>query len=226
VVNLSIQGPDLTIIDVTERLQAFQAKLPLWKRRLETDNFANFPMLEEMISQSRIDNTEALSLSQRGNVCENLDRLQQSFKSYCSDDMNFELWIRTPFLADLDAVCGDDLAKEDLIELRTMQMLGSDVNSKERSRILVFLDTSLSSPGNESHGCSYSFCYKLPLCVGIFGSSCYQNKEIGWTLRTTCVLPCVLPRVLPCVLPCVSKTIPQFHVLVEKKQQLRIEINS
>jgi len=36
-VNLSIQGPDLTIIDVAERLQAFQAKLPLWKRRLETE---------------------------------------------------------------------------------------------------------------------------------------------------------------------------------------------
>jgi len=32
-VNLSIQGPDLTILDVTGRLQAFQAKLPLWKRR-------------------------------------------------------------------------------------------------------------------------------------------------------------------------------------------------
>ena len=27
--NLSIQGPDLTIMDVTKRLQAFQAKLPL-----------------------------------------------------------------------------------------------------------------------------------------------------------------------------------------------------
>jgi len=75
-VNLSIQGQDLTIIDVIERLQTFQAKLPLWKRRLETDNFANFPMLEEAISQSRIDNTETLSPSLRGNICENLDRLQ------------------------------------------------------------------------------------------------------------------------------------------------------
>ena len=69
--NLSIQGPDLTIIDVIERLQAFQAKFPLWKRRLETGNFANFPMLEEVISQSRIDNTEALSPSLRENMCEN-----------------------------------------------------------------------------------------------------------------------------------------------------------
>ena len=51
-VNLSFQGPDIMIMDITERLQGFQAKLPLWKKRLETDNFANFPMLDEVISQS------------------------------------------------------------------------------------------------------------------------------------------------------------------------------
>jgi len=62
-------------------------------------------------------------------MCENLDRLQQSFKSYCSDDLNFELWIRNPFLADLDTVCDDDLVKDDLIELSIMQML-SDFNLK------------------------------------------------------------------------------------------------
>jgi len=115
---------------VTERLQAFQAKLPLWKRRLETDNFDNFPVLEGVISQSRIDNTQVLSPFLCGNMCENYGRLQQSFKSYCSDDLNFELWICSPFLAYLDAVCDDDLAKDDLIELRTVQMLRSDFNSK------------------------------------------------------------------------------------------------
>ena len=114
-------------MDVTERLQAFQAKLPLWKRRLETDNFANFPMLEEVISQSRIDNTEVLALFLRGNMGENLNKLQQSSKSYCSNDVNFELRICNPFLADLDAVCDEDLPKDDLIEWRTMQMLRSDL---------------------------------------------------------------------------------------------------
>ena len=62
-------------------------------------------------------------------MCENLVRLQQFFKSYCSDDLNFELWMRNPFLADLYAVC-DDLAKDDLIESGDMQMLRSDFNSK------------------------------------------------------------------------------------------------
>ena len=85
-------------------------------------------MLEEVITQSRINNIETLSPYLRGNMCKNLDRLQQSFKSYCPDDLNFELWIRNPFLADLDAVCDDDLAKDDLIELRTMQMLRNDFN--------------------------------------------------------------------------------------------------
>ena len=72
-INLSIQGPDITIIDAMERLQAFQAKLPLQKRRLETDNFANLPMLDEVITQSRINNIVILSPSLRGNRCENLD---------------------------------------------------------------------------------------------------------------------------------------------------------
>ena len=70
---------------------AKDCKLPLWKRRLEINNFANFPMLEEVISHSRVDNTEAVAPFLRGNMREKLDRLQQSLKSYCSDNVNFEL---------------------------------------------------------------------------------------------------------------------------------------
>ena len=79
-----------------------------------------------MISRSQIDNIEALAPFLR----ENLDRLQQSLESYGSDDMNFELWICNLFFADLDAICDEDQAEDDLIELRTMQMLRSDFNSK------------------------------------------------------------------------------------------------
>ena len=92
------------------------------KRDQESDNFANFQMLKRVISQSQIDNSEALAPILYGNMCENWDRLQQSLKSYSSDDENFELWICNLFLADLDDVCDDNLAKDDLIELRTMQM--------------------------------------------------------------------------------------------------------
>lgn len=50
-INLSIQGPEVTIMDATKKLQAFLAKLSIWNRRVETDIVANYQMLEEMVSQ-------------------------------------------------------------------------------------------------------------------------------------------------------------------------------
>jgi len=41
---------------------------------------------------------------------------QHSFKNCCSDDPNFEMWVRNPFLADLHSISDDNLAKDDLTE--------------------------------------------------------------------------------------------------------------
>jgi hypothetical protein len=38
-------------MDDTERLQAFLAKLSIWKRRVEADTLANVLMLEEVLWQ-------------------------------------------------------------------------------------------------------------------------------------------------------------------------------
>ena len=54
-VNLSIQGPAVYIMDAAERLQALLGKLSLWKRRLEVGNYANFPMLEEVLLHDRVE---------------------------------------------------------------------------------------------------------------------------------------------------------------------------
>jgi hypothetical protein len=48
--HLSTQSLAVTIIDVAEKLIALLAKLPLCKWRLEADNYANFPMLEEVLN--------------------------------------------------------------------------------------------------------------------------------------------------------------------------------
>ena len=206
-INLLIQGPDITIIDAMERLQAFQAKLLLWKRRLETDNFANFPTLEEVITQSRINNIETLSPSLRGNMCENLDRLHQSFKSYCPDDLNFELWIRNPFLADLDAVCDDDLAKDDLIELRTMQMLRNDFNSKNVTEFWCSLTHAYPRLVKRAMVALLPFATSYLCESGFSALLAIQTKQRNRL------------NVKDDMRVALSKTIPQFHVLVEKKQQ-------
>ena len=109
----------------------------------------------------------------RKNMCENLDRLQQSLKTYCPDDVNFELRIRNSFLADLDAVCDDDLAKNNCTELRTLQMLRTDFNLKNVAEFWFSLTHVYSSLVKREPWLLFAFCYKLPLRVGIFGFFCY-----------------------------------------------------
>ena len=140
-------------------------------------------------------------------MCENLDRWQQSFKSYCSDDLNFELWICNPFLADVDAVCDDDLAKDDLIKLRTMQMLRSDFNSKKVAEFWCSLTQAYPRlvmrvmvaliPFATSYLCQSGF-------LALLAIKTKQRKRLDVEDDMRVAL---------------SKTIPQFHVLVEKKQQ-------
>ncbi|XP_042210759.1 protein ZBED8-like [Homarus americanus] len=128
---LAIEGPGVTIMDAAERLQAFLIKLPLWKRRLEADNYANFPKLEEVLLQDGTESDEALSISLQAEFCRHLDTLQNSFKGYfCSGDLKVETWIRNPFLADIDCLSDEDLAKDDLIDLKTKEMLRNEFNSK------------------------------------------------------------------------------------------------
>ncbi|XP_013923726.1 PREDICTED: protein ZBED8-like [Thamnophis sirtalis] len=49
--NQQMQGGGVNIIEAEENLKAFQKKLPLWKRRIENDNFANFPLLDDCVSK-------------------------------------------------------------------------------------------------------------------------------------------------------------------------------
>ena len=144
-------------------------------------------MLNEVISESRIDNTKALTPSLRGNMCENLDRLQQSLKRYCSDDLNFELWIRNPFLADLDSIGDDNLAKDELIKLRTMQMLRSEFSSKNFAQFWCSLA--------QTYPCLVKRAMVVLILFGATylcesGFSVFPSKrssKIGWMLRTTSV---------------------------------------
>ena len=67
------------------------------------------------------------------------------------------------------------------------------IQFKKSSKILMFLVTSVSSSGEESHVCFYSFHCNLPLQVGIFSSSNLDIKkkiEIGWMPTRPCMLLC------------------------------------
>ena len=48
--NQQMQGGGVNIMEAEEHLKAFQKQLPLWKRRTEDNNFANFPLLDDCVS--------------------------------------------------------------------------------------------------------------------------------------------------------------------------------
>jgi hypothetical protein len=83
-INLSIQGPEDTIMDATENLQAFLAKLSIWKKRVEADIVANFQMLEEVLYQDGVEIQNSLSISLKREICKHLETLQLLQKLFLS----------------------------------------------------------------------------------------------------------------------------------------------
>jgi hypothetical protein len=130
-INLSIQGPKDTIMDATENLQAFLAKLSIWKKRGEADIVANFQILEEVFYQDGVEIQNSLSISLKKEICEHLGTLQNSFKSYFRlDGIKVEPWIRNPFLSDINYIENVDLAKDGHIDLRIENLLQLEFNSE------------------------------------------------------------------------------------------------
>ena len=131
-INLSIQGFGVTVMETSKKIKGFHDKLFLWKRRLETENYSNFSMLEEMLLEIRIGICQPLSTSLRIDMCRHVEALQNSFKSYClaTEDLKNKSWIHNPFLAERESISDEDLAKDELIELKAMESIRIFFNSK------------------------------------------------------------------------------------------------
>ena len=90
--NCQMQG-GVNLIKAEEKICAFQRKLELWWQRLENDNFANFPLLDEIASSSSIamndkeDHNELQRLKLE--FVEHLQKLQLSFKNYFPDQRKY-----------------------------------------------------------------------------------------------------------------------------------------
>ena len=129
-VHRAIQGPGVTIMNAAEKLNAFLLKLSLWKCRLEVDNYANFPMLEDFILKDETQKESDIFISMRKEFCSHLDTLQTSFEGYFNlDSFEGEAWIRNPFLIDLNSIDDKDPDKDDLIDLRASVLLHFEFNA-------------------------------------------------------------------------------------------------
>ncbi|GFT76191.1 protein ZBED8 [Nephila pilipes] len=131
--NAEHEGPDTTIMDATEKLQAFLSKMSVWKIRIQNGIYANFQMLDEFIFENGSRQDSLLLNNLKDEICEHLEVLQVSFEKYFNLDeitKKDELWIRNPFLCDIDCIEDMDLAKDELIDLKTKSLLKMDFDTK------------------------------------------------------------------------------------------------
>ncbi|XP_054464244.1 protein FAM200C-like [Anoplopoma fimbria] len=87
--NRQMQGGGVNIIEAEENLNAFKKKLPLWKRRTENDNFANFPLLDV----SGIGDISVPGELKQA-IAMHLDVLAKSLDGYFPTTQSYPAWIK------------------------------------------------------------------------------------------------------------------------------------
>ncbi|KAK3862332.1 hypothetical protein Pcinc_031801 [Petrolisthes cinctipes] len=124
--NISIQGTGMNMITAREKLSAFTQKLPIWIKRIEKGNVANFPSLDEAAGAD-----EELPI-----LTEMKDHLQELIKSFQGYFHHGEVsveqrWIRDPFLFNLDSMDDSDIMKDDLVELQANDRIRMEFESMQ-----------------------------------------------------------------------------------------------
>lgn len=207
---LSIQGPDTTIMDATEKLQAFLLKMSLWKIRIQNGIYANFQMLDEVLFENGSRQDSLLLNNLKNEICEHLEVLQVSFEKYFnSDGINIkdELWIRNPFLCDIDCIDDMNLAKDELIDLKTKSLLKMDFDSKTLGEFWSSLRE------------AYPLLVKRAMAAIIPFATVYLCEAGFSTLVTIKTKHRNRLNVEHDMRVALSKTIPQFNLLIKEKQQ-------
>ena len=201
--NISMQGSGGNIMTASEKLSAFIHKLPVWKRRVENFNFANFPNLDNIF----VDNQENIQLVDQ--ICTHLGGLMTSFDGYFPNEaLNVrDGWIRDPFLFNLDSIEDGDMAKDELIELKGNQKVKMEFDSMELTTfwchqlkvfpLLTERALNVVVPFVTTYLCETGFSTLLHI-----KTKARNRLNAGEDMRLA-----------------LSKTVPRFNEIIEKKQQ-------
>ena len=99
---------------------------------MENHNFANFPLLDEVVSNGCAINDEVSCNELQGLLpvfTEHLQKLQRSFKNYFPEKMQYPVWVHQPFSYDTTTADINSLYKDEIIELRESEVKKRDFNT-------------------------------------------------------------------------------------------------
>ncbi|KAJ3588490.1 hypothetical protein NHX12_012082 [Muraenolepis orangiensis] len=128
--NMSMQGRNKHIMQMSDRINGFRGKLAFWRENLSKGNDAPFPQLCKFLTDNSIaDQCPAQTM------IDHLKCLEEHFTTYFPGlDMSKFDWVIDPFLSDAGSVDLPASAIEQLIELscdRTLKGLHSRVSVEE-----------------------------------------------------------------------------------------------
>ncbi|GFU28003.1 protein ZBED8 [Nephila pilipes] len=165
-------------------------------------------MLDEFIFENGSRQDSFLLNNLKVEICEHLEVLQVSFEKYFNLDeitKKDELWIRNPFLCDIDCIDDMDLAKDELIDLKTKSLLKMDFDSKTLGEFWSSLRE------------AYPLLVKRAMAAIIPFATVYLCESATLvTIKTKHRNRLNVEHEMRVAL---SKTIPQFNLLIKEKQQ-------
>lgn len=100
--------------------KAFQKKLPLWKRRTENNNFANFPFLDDCVSKIEdVSGIGVISVSAepKQTIATHLHELAKSPVRYFPTRESYPAWVRQPYMFAVETADVNDEFLDEIIEI-------------------------------------------------------------------------------------------------------------
>lgn len=88
--NMGLQGINMTIFTVYDKINSFKRKLDLYQSQLKKKDISAFPNLSSFIDENELCLKEDLN----ANIFKHLEALRMNFSKYFSEDYSKKNWIR------------------------------------------------------------------------------------------------------------------------------------
>ncbi|KAM4697774.1 zinc finger BED domain-containing protein 5-like [Rhinophrynus dorsalis] len=131
--NLSLQGPNATCLDLSEKIRSFQMKLQLWQRKLDENRIYMLPNLSAFFEENDVELDKRTMII---SVKEHMQMLADEISSYFPNlpDTPFAL-ARSPFTVKIEDV--PENAQEEFIDLITSDAAKNDFSSMSVNKFWI-----------------------------------------------------------------------------------------
>ena len=201
--NVSMQGPDKNVFDISDKIEAFIKKLSLWKNDMENVSGSSqyFTFLSTLLE------TKSMMLPShlRSVFVQHLSKLDSKFYKYFPENLSDYEWIRNPF----DQPCPSSFSeqeKENYIDLTCDNSLKRKFNSGNPTKLWILLNGEYPALTEKA----------LPMIIPFATSCLYKASFSAMAVIKTKYRTRI--NVERDIRVAVSKILPRFDELCKNKQ--------